>query len=79
REGILLRYLEDGADWWADIEAAHDANPDGERGSGDRDGGDRGGDRHGDRDRDRCGGRDGSAAKPVSLLPLRSSPPTPTA
>ncbi|MGW5651478.1 Ppx/GppA phosphatase family protein [Streptomyces humi] len=24
REGILLRFLEDGTDWWADIEAAHD-------------------------------------------------------
>ncbi|MEW2306018.1 Ppx/GppA family phosphatase [Streptomyces sp. NPDC006655] len=27
REGILLRYLEDGADWWSDIERTHQERP----------------------------------------------------
>ncbi|WP_294003631.1 Ppx/GppA family phosphatase [Streptomyces sp.] len=85
REGILLRYLEDGADWWADMEAAHgtnrDANRDGANRDGDRDGANRDGDRDGaNRDGDRYGDRDGSVARAVSLLPLRSAPQTtPTA
>ncbi|MGY4982784.1 Ppx/GppA phosphatase family protein [Streptomyces sp. 900105755] len=76
REGILLRYLEDGADWWADIEATHDTNGGGaglDEGWGgaylDR----------GETDGDGNGVRDSPAPQTVSLLPLRSTPPTPTA
>ncbi|MER6533647.1 Ppx/GppA phosphatase family protein [Streptomyces sp. 900105755] len=76
REGILLRYLEDGADWWAAIEATHDTNgcgagPDGQWGGASLDGGEN--DRYG------IGDGDARAATTVSLLPLRSTPPTPTA